>query len=103
GSPLSSITTTTTAATRRSLSPARPRRQSSAKPWLSCQTGKRAGVGEGRSHERIPVLRVPGRRPPSQREGDERAAIVLDAGADHADELCQRLLLRQLQGQRGRV
>lgn len=39
----------------------------------------------------------------ADREGDGRAALVFDAGADHADELRQRLLVGQLQGRRGRL
>jgi len=53
--------------------------------------------------ERIPVLRVPGCRPAPDREGDGRAALGLDAWANHPDELRQRVLLGRLQGRRGRV
>src|SRR5713101_6262006 len=55
------------------------------------------------THERVPVLRIPGDRPPARRGGPGGASSALDAGTDHGHELHELIRMGRLQGRSGKT
>src|SRR5262249_16838944 len=81
-------------------------------PGASCSPAGRTGGGrrlqwpsrapEATDRERVPVLRVPGHRPPLEPTPDGRTPSTLHPPPDHADELHHRIPLGRLPRQPGR-